>query len=96
MRKWVQNYVLFILLFLGALFQAVNGFLLWLVIPSEGYQGGRNQAYGTEPFIWAKDTWIDLHDWTAVALVVLIVIHLILHWRWLTVTTRKFFTGQIS
>ena len=44
LKKWLQNYLLFTLLFLGGLFQAVNGLLLWLVIPKSGFQGGNNPA----------------------------------------------------
>ena len=89
MKQWVQNYILFILLFLAGLFETVSGFLLWLVIPGAGFQGGRNPDYGNATFIWDRQVWIDLHDWTAVALVALVIIHLIIHWKWIWYMTKK-------
>lgn len=92
MRKWLQNYIVFALMFLLGLFQALSGFVLWIVFPhGQGYQGGKNLEYTDNIFIWQKDTWIDLHDWTAVALVVLVIIHLFLHWKWIIYMTRKAF-----
>ena len=74
-----------------ALFQVVSGFVLWLVLPGGGgYMGGRG-ADGGGIFLWSRDTWIDLHDWTAVALVVIVVIHVILHWGWIVRMTRSYF-----
>jgi len=89
MKKWVQNYILFVLMFLLGLFQAVNGFLLWLVIPGGGYRGGRGLTGDESIFIWNRQTWVDIHHWTAVALIVLVAVHLILHWKWILFTTRK-------
>jgi hypothetical protein len=94
MKKWATNYILFILMLLLALFQAVSGFLLWLVIPhGQGYRGGRGLEL-TSSFLWPRDTWIDIHDWTAVALLVMVIIHLILHWKWIVYTTKKVFSFQ--
>jgi hypothetical protein len=88
MKKWLQNYVLFVIMFLLALFQAISGLLMWLVIPQGGYQGGRGTV-ADATFIWERHTWIDLHDWTAVALLVMVIIHLILHWKWIVYMTKK-------
>ena len=79
MAKSTRNYVVALVMFLLALFEAVSGFVLWLVLPrGGGYRGGRGLS--TEAtFLWSGDTWLDLHNWVAVALVVVVVIHLILH-----------------
>jgi hypothetical protein len=76
-------------MFLAGLFQAVSGFLMWLVIPEGGYRGGRGLDIVEKTFIWDRHVWIDLHDWTAVALVVLVILHLILHWKWIWYMTKK-------
>lgn len=97
MRKWAWNYILFILLFLFGLCQAVSGFVLWLVLSTgQGLQGGRGLVdTDTGSFLsWTRHEWIDFHDWTALALVVLVVVHLILHWKWIIYTTKKVVTFQ--
>ena len=89
MRKSTRNYVVALVMFLLALFGTVSGFVLWLVLPrGGGFRGGRGLT--TEAtFLWTRDTWLDLHGWVAVALVVVVVIHLILHWRWIVHMTKR-------
>jgi len=70
-------------MFLLGLFEGVSGFVLWLILPQAGgYRGGRGAATQAA-FLWSRDTWIDLHDWIAVALLVVVVLHIILHWNWI-------------
>ena len=87
MKKWVIHYSLFILLLLSGLVQAVSGFLLWLFIP------GGHRGFGIHPvqgqILWSRFTWIELHDWDALALLILVIIHIILHWKWILVATKK-------
>ena len=82
MRKVTQNYVLFVLLFCLGLFQAVSGFIMWLAVP---HAGGGSRGAGSTATFWSlsRDNWIDLHDWVAVALVAMVVLHIVLHWKWL-------------
>jgi hypothetical protein len=89
MRKATRNYILVIIMALLALIQAVSGFILWIALPrGDGYRGGLGTAGGT--FLMTRDSWINLHDWTAVALTVIVVIHIILHWGWIIRMTRSY------
>ncbi len=91
MKKAIRNYVVDFIILLLALFEVVSGFVLWLVLPrGGGYMGGRGLV-GETTFLWARDTWLNLHNWVAVALVVMVVLHLILHWRWIVHMTRGAF-----
>jgi ABC-type dipeptide/oligopeptide/nickel transport system permease subunit len=87
MRKATRNYIIALVMALLALFQAVAGFVLWLALPS----GGRG-AGGGGTFLWNRATWLDLHNWTAVALVVIVIIHVVLHWGWIVRMTRSYFS----
>jgi hypothetical protein len=73
------------------LFEAISGLILWLVIPREGQRRGSVE----DVFIWSRNTWIDLHDWVAVALLVVLVIHLIWHWKWIVFMSKKVFKGDL-
>ena len=92
LRKVTQNYVLFVLLFLLGLFQAVSGFIMWLAVP---HVGGGSKGAGSTATFWSltRDNWIDLHDWVAVALLVVVIIHIILHWKWIVYMTKSYFRG---
>ncbi len=95
MRKATRNYILFVVLFFLSLFQTVSGFILWLALPrGDGGQG--HGLGGDEATFWSlsRHTWGDLHDWVAVAILVIIIIHLILHWKWITYMTRSYFKGK--
>ena len=85
MRKATRNYLLVLIMFLLALFQAVSGFVLWFVLPRGGRGGGLDAEI---TFLWSRDTWIYLHTWVAVALLVMLVLHLVLHWKWIVQTTK--------
>jgi hypothetical protein len=89
MKKWIKNYVLFVIMLLLGLVQAISGFLLWLVIPG-GHRGFvRIGQLANITVLWSRYTWIEIHDWTAVALVVMVIIHIILHWKWIIYMTKK-------
>ena len=78
------------------LFEAVSGFILWLGFPAGGGGGGRGGGGSGTLTFWdlSKHTWIDIHDWVAVALVVLVLVHVILHWAWIVRMTKAIFRGQ--
>ena len=70
------------------LMEIVSGFVLWLVLPRGGFQGGRNLYYEST-FIVSRDTWLTLHDWFALLMVIAIAAHLVQHWRWILYMFRK-------
>jgi len=68
--------------------EAVSGFVLWLGFPqgSGGGGGGRGGGLGIGNLtFWdiSKHTWTDIHDWVAVALIVIVILHIVLHWKWI-------------
>lgn len=34
------------------------------------------------------------HDWGGIAMTVLVIVHLALHWKWIVAMTKKLFTGK--
>ena len=68
---------------------AVSGFVLWLILPSGGYQGGRGLAEASRVFILGRETWKLLHDWLAVGVVAGVALHLVLHWNWIVCMVRN-------
>jgi hypothetical protein len=74
-------------LFISAAVAALSG-VYFLFLPNSGYQGGRNTYYGIK-VIFSRNTWDDLHTWGGVAMIVIVVIHLVLHWRWVTSMVRR-------
>lgn len=69
------------------LIAAISG-VYFLAFPSGGYQGGRNPYYGIQ-ILFSRQTWDDLHTWGGVAMIVIALIHLVLHWSWVTAMARR-------
>ncbi len=89
MRKATRNYLIAMVMGLLALMQAVSGFVLWLALPS----GGRGAA-GGGTFLWSRATWLTIHDRVAVILIVIVIIHVILHWGWIVRMTKSYFSQK--
>ena len=83
-RKAVQHYIMFFLLVVSSLVEAASGFVLWFALP---HGGGR---FASKEF-WSisRDTWTTMHDWAAVALIVIVLVHIIMHWKWVVTVTRQ-------
>ena len=88
MRKATLNYVIFIGLLLLSLGQGVSGCALAQLASQGGYQGGRGTVTETA-FLWERHDWITIHDWVAIALLVIVIVHIILHWRWIIAMTKR-------
>lgn len=87
MNKTRLNYMLDAVIALAFLLASVSG-IAFLFMGSGGYQGGRNAAFARTWLGLARDTWDDLHTWTALIMIVGVVLHIILHWKWIVCVTR--------
>lgn len=82
-----NNWILDAGLFLSALIAILSG-IYFLVFPDGGYKGGRNPYYGIQ-IIFNREGWEWMHTWIGLAMVVIALIHLIFHWKWVVNTTKR-------
>jgi hypothetical protein len=62
--------------------------VFFLFAPIGGFQGGANP--GWDPmFLFGRSTWDLIHTWSGVSLAVAAVIHLAIHWRWITKVSAR-------
>ena len=73
--------------FVGGLLVALSG-VYFLIVPAGGYQGGRNALYDVT-ILFDRSSWDDLHTWGGVTMIVAVVIHFAIHWRWLVMTSKR-------
>jgi hypothetical protein len=85
MKKGTYLFSMVGLLVLGSLAEAVSGFILWFALPSGGGRGRLELTY----LGLSRHTWVDVHDWAAIALTVLVIVHFILHWRWVVQMSKR-------
>lgn len=84
---------------LAFLLQVFSGFALWLAFtegPFRGRGGASGLGRGQEEFLGvSRHDWVDLHDWTAVALIVILALHLLMNWRWVVSVTGRLLRGRL-
>lgn len=74
--NWITNTGLLV----SGLLALLSG-IYFLLIPSGGYQGGRNPMYGVT-ILFERHSWRELHQWSGLAMIALSAIHIVLHWEW--------------
>ena len=89
-RQARLNFSLNSLLFIAFFLVNLSGLIVWLVLPSGGYQGGRNPFYNATILTLTRHGWKDLHLWAGLALIVILTIHLVLHWQWVMCVARRY------
>jgi uncharacterized iron-regulated membrane protein len=87
-RKATSNYIMAAVLLLLSLFMALSGFILWFALP---HGGGRAAIT-----FWSltRDTWIDIHNRLALVLLVIVIIHLVWHRKWIVYMTKSYFRAK--
>lgn len=94
----LERYIAVITLFILAAFQGLSGCVLWLIMP-RGVGDLTLAKAGIGRTFWGlqRNIWVDLHAWIAALMVAIIVVHLIIHWRWIVnVTTGKLRPNKVK
>ena len=98
--KAVKYWFLAIIMALLGLVEAISGFVLWFGFPTGTGGGGRGYGGGGIGSLtfWelSKHTWIDIHGWVAIALAVIVAIHVVLHWKWITRVASSLFRKKLD
>lgn len=89
-----RNWLLDSLLLISAVLAALSG-IYFLFLPIGGYQGGRNPWHGVT-FLFTRQTWDLLHTWSGVMMIIIVILHLSLHWSWVTNMTRRTINGLMG
>jgi hypothetical protein len=81
------NWLIDAALFVSAVLAALSG-VYFLLMPSGGYQGGRNPWYGVT-VLFSRQTWSDLHTWGGVLMIAAAVVHFAIHWGWIKMMSKR-------
>jgi hypothetical protein len=88
MNKTKLNYLLDAVIGLMFALSGVTG-VAFLLMGSGGYQGGRNPDFKRALMGISRATWSDLHTWASLVMIVGVVVHLVLHWKWIVCVTKQ-------
>lgn len=89
MNKSKLNYIIDFLAFVSFLITAVSGLAIKFFMPSGVRQGRFQEFFGIQ-----KGTWSQIHDWFGILLIILVAIHLVLHWDWIVSMTKNIFKSD--
>lgn len=89
MNRNKLNFIVDFFAFISFLVVAKTGLIIFLFLP-EGVRQGRYQEF----FGITKSTYSFIHDWAGIVMIVLVVIHFILHWRWIVCSFKNVFKKQ--
>jgi hypothetical protein len=83
--KYKWNAWLDAAIFMAFVVTTITGVLLWLALPT----GSGSNYY----IYWglSKSTWVAIHDWAGVAMLVGLLAHILLHWDWVQCIASRFF-----
>ncbi|MDD3783885.1 MAG: DUF4405 domain-containing protein [Candidatus Portnoybacteria bacterium] len=91
-----KNKLNFLVDFLAAicfLVIAKTGLIIFFFLPEGVRRGGYQEFFGI-----TKKTYTGIHNWAGIVFVVLILLHIVLHWDWIINAVKNFFrkNGQIQ
>ena len=90
LKAIAERYATALILFVLFLFQVFCGCIIWLILPrGEGDYDYMIAGVGRTFWGLQRNVWSDLHAWVAVAIASVIVIHTIIHWRWIVKITLE-------
>jgi len=100
MQRTTLNFIVDSIGFLDLLLLAATGSIMRWVLPpgsgggqGRGFRGGRGPAVETQDFAsvlgLGRHDWGDIHFLLALTFVLLILVHLILHWTWIKTCTKS-------
>jgi hypothetical protein len=92
MKKGMYLFSLVFIMGLVSLAETLSGFILSFALPSGSGRGSQGLTY----LGLTRHTWVDMHDWMAIALVVIVLVHMVIHWKWVVRMTRQVFVQRTN
>lgn len=93
-KKAGEQLIASIVLFILFAVDCFSGFVLWLLLPRGALDyfgmlsGGGRTFWGLQ-----RNVWLDIHVWVSVFIVGVIIIHIILNWRWVVGLSKRILKG---
>jgi hypothetical protein len=93
----LELYAVNIMLFIMTCFEVLSGIVLWLILP-RGVGDFVNMKNDLGRVFWGlqRNEWQDLHAWVSISMAAIIIIHLIINWRWVVSVTIGKIHGKKS
>jgi len=84
MGKAKINYSIDLLMIIFFVINSITGLIIFFFLPSGVRKGSYQEFLGI-----IKQNWLDVHNWAGILLILMVAIHLILHWNWIVCMTKS-------
>lgn len=97
MKRVTLNFIVDSVAFLDLLSLAFTGFIMkYILLPGTGGRGqelhdGRGSEHIKDLWLMTRHEWGDIHFYLAVFFIALMVVHIILHWKWIKSCFKSLF-----
>jgi len=78
------NYFVDVLMALAFIITSISGLILFFFLPE-----GLGRGNSTDFLGLVRHDWGLIHNWSGIVMVVLVLIHLVLHWKWIVCMTKN-------
>lgn len=83
-RKITEQYIVIVVLFILFILDCLSGFVIWLILPrGEADYFAMINNMGRTFWSLQRNVWLDIHAWLSVLILAIVIIHLILNWKWI-------------
>lgn len=86
MNRLKINYLVDLLMVIAFLITAISGLILFLFLPGGFPRAGQQLCLAI-----TRRGWIVIHNFAGVIVIILVLLHLILHWNWIIQVTKSWF-----
>lgn len=97
MKRLRTNIVIDLAMLLTMALLSLSGWIIKIIMPSRGgmhHRGG--YSVGHEVLGLTRHTWRDIHLWAGIAIIVLLIIHIVLHWSTISAFFQKHLPNRIA
>jgi len=91
MNKSLIDYIVDVLMGLSFLVTAMTGVIIFFFLPGGVPRSGYQTFLGI-----IKQDWTSAHNWSGLIMIFLVLVHLVLHWRWILCMTKSLFASKKS
>lgn len=101
MKRLRTNIIIDLVMLLTMALLSLSGWVIKIIMPSRGgmhHRGGHfvGHSVGHEVLGLTRHTWREIHLWAGIAIIVLLIIHIVLHWSTISAFFQRHLPNRIA
>ena len=98
MKRATVNFILDLAGFAAFVMLTASGIVMKWGLPhgGHGFRGGRGPAEEVVCLLMNEHQWTEVHFWLGIFFIVVVLVHLVLHWDWVKCYVKSLFGGAVK